>query len=848
MADTKFKMPVRAGSTAAIRPGITWTGTTMMRQKRLIRRITWTALVLATLNGCERQVFVDKGDYEAALATGPLAKLSTQPHGPILPPAVTGTDPATVLDPSRPARNVTLKEVMAITLEQGNVGSPSVNQPGNASDTFSAFTGRGSTGTDNLAAFAMDPAIAGAEIERSLSKFDARWVSSMTWQKIDQPFAVGFQSFLQNSDQAVLSSTLAKPLPTGGTAGITFNMNYNNLTNPPPPNSQFAALPTSYQPQVQFSFEQPLLQAFGVEINQLLPNHPGSVLIPGLRPSGGQGTEGILVTRLRLGQQRSEFDRQLNLSLLNAEAAYWNLYSAYYNLYAQEEALKQSQFAYLIFRDRADAGITRRQFAIQAKAQVELFRGQVLTARGQVLLSERQLRGIMGLRSDDGTRLVPADEPTLVEYQPNYYDLANESMQFRPELLIARQELKAQQLNLVLQRNQRQPDLRLVSQYDVQGIGSRLDGRPDQNALGSLTDNRFNSWTLGLRLDIPLGFRDANALVRQAELSMRKSYYYLIDSERKTLENLTEQYRQVVQAYELVQYRRAQREDLQEYIALDRQVLETGALNKDEYVGFISNLIQVQRDLANATASEFQAVAQYNIALAGLEYAKGTIQQYNNLTVADGPVPAWVEKKAVDHFKAREAALNLVERPAGLPLSALHQWSPMADLPGTDPAVIPPGATLPTGVPAALPPLHVTPEDPQGTQPGIPSYGYPSTNPSQPWNGSEPLPTPTPVPTPTGSPSVSVPVAPPVNRTSSQPTTITPVASETIGSGTISFPQEGTVKLRKRPGQTIPVKADAPQVAPVEMPIGIPTLPARPVGATGTGSGVPPILSSPPLR
>ena len=816
----------------------------MMRQKRLIRRITWTALVLATLNGCERQMFVDKGDYEAALATGPVAKLSMQPHGPILPPVVGGTDPATVVDPSRPARYVTLKEVIAVTLEQGNVGSAGVNQPGGASDQLGGFTGRGTTGTDNLAAFAMDPAVAGAEVERSLSKFDARWVSSMTWQKVDQPFPVQFQSFLQNADTAVLTTTLAKPLPTGGTAGITFSTNYNNLTNPPPQGSAFAALPTSYTPQVRFTFEQPLLQAFGVEINQLLPNHPGSTLIPGLRPSGGQGSEGILVTRLRLGQQRSEFDRQLNTALLNAEAAYWNLYSAYYNLYAQEEALKQSQFAYIIFRDRAIAGVTRKQFAIQAKAQVELFRGQVLTARGQVLQSERQLRGIMGLRSDDGTRLVPADEPTLVEYQPNYYDLANEAMQFRPELLIARQELKAQQLNLVLQRNLRRPDLRFNGAYDIQGIGSRLDGRPDQNALASLTDNRFNSWTLGLSLDIPLGFRDANALVRQAELNMRKSYFYLLDSERKTLEFLTDQYRQVVQAYELVQYRRAQREDLQEYIGLDRQVLEIGALNKDEYVGFISNLIQVQRDLANATASEFQAVAQYNIALAGLEFAKGTIQQYNNLTVADGPVPAWVEKKAVDHFKAREAALKLVEHPAELPLSALHQWSPMADLPGTDPAVIPPGATLPSGVPAALPPRHTAPEDPDGTTPAVPSYGYPSADPSAPRTGSEPLPAPTPVPEGTsGEPQVSVPMAP------MAPTGITPAGSETVGSRTITFHQEGTVKLRKRAGQTVPVKADAPPTAPAESPISIPTLPVRPAAATGSSAGgAPQIFTSPPLR
>jgi outer membrane protein TolC len=877
---------------AAVRSGNQTTGTTMMQRTRSTSGILLSGVILAVVAGCERQVFLEKADYDAALSAGPLAKLSMQPHGPILPPTVQGSPPATVLDPSRPARYVTLKECVAIMLEQGNAGSPAVNQPGQIQDTFETFTQRGVSGTDSLAAFALDPAIAGAEVERSLSKFDARWVSSMTWQKTDQPFPVQFQSFLQNADIAVLSSTLAKPLPTGGVAGITFNMNYNNLTNPPPPGSAFAALPTSYTPQLQFTFEQPLLQAFGVEINQLLPTHPGSTLIPGLRPSGGQNSEGILITRLRLGQQRAEFDREVNLALLNLEAAYWNLYSAYYNLYAQEEALKQSQFAFLVFRDRARAGITRNQFAIQAQAQVELFRGQVLIARGQVLQAERQLRGLMGMRSDDGTRLVPADEPTLVPYRPDYYTLANEAMQYRPELAIARQELKIQQLNLVTQRNLRRPDLRFISQYDIAGIGSRLDGRPGENALANFIDNRFNSWTVGLRLDMPIGFRDANAAVRQAELNLRRNYFFLLDSERKTLEFLTEQYRQVIQTHELVKYRRAQRESLQRFIQLDRQVLESGALSKEEYVGFITNLIQVQRDLANATASEFQAVAQYNIALAGLEYAKGTIQQYNNLMVTDGPVPAWVEKKAVDHFKTREAALKLREHPAGLPLTPLHEWQPLGSLPGTDPLIVPPGGTAPGGVPLPLSPSLAGPEEPQATTPGVPNNS-PGSDPSRPWergSPSQPLPRPNPIPplapmSPgapapsldrgTESPSrqasessvpripVSVPSPSPLSSAAQAVSGEVPVdaPSRSTRPGTIVFPQEGTVKLRKPRGETIPASipvgekeqtgagGPANAMIPADKIAPMPESPRLPVGTPKlSADGAPPTFAVPASR
>ncbi len=702
------------------------TGITMKRT-RWTRRLLVGLLGLAALGGCKQQVFLEPADYKGAMENANLAKLESQPADPITTPLVqsgTTAAPATVLDPSRPARNLTLKEAIAIALEQGNLGGPSTN-PGIFSENFSNFSGRASSGSDPIKAFALDTAISGAEMERALSKFDARWINSMTWNKVDQPTLTLQQSF-SNGDTASLNSTLAKPLPTGGVAGITVSTNYLKLSTPPS-NPQFVTLTTSYTPRVQFIFEQPLLQGFGVEINQLLGSHPGSTLISGLRPSGGQGSEGILITRIRNEQQRAEYDRVINTMLLNVETAYWNLFSSYHNLVAQEEGLKQSFDAYAFARERQRAGIIREQLTLNNKAQYHRFQAQSLTARGQVLTSERNLRGLLGMRSDDGTRLVPVDEPTRVPYQPDYYEVVNEALQLRPELMIARQDLKAKQLDLVLQRNLRRPDLRFFSSYDIAGLGSRLDGRnstdfPSTNALQGLAANQFNSWTLGLRLDMPLGFRDANALVRQAQLNMHKTYYYLLDSERKTVEAAADQYRRVIQTNEEIKYRQQEKESLRRYVELESAVRELNT--KEEFSSYVFNLAQVQQNLATATSAEFQAVANYNIALANLEFSKGTIQKYNNVSVADGPLPAYVNKKAADHFRARDAALKLREHPSDSP--TLAGWQPMTNYPpppGDGPVAPNVQSTKPwelwqpgTGLPPGQP---VRPMPPAG-QPGAP--------------------------------------------------------------------------------------------------------------------------------
>ena len=99
-------------------------------------------------------------------------------------------------------------------------------------------------------------------------------------------------------------------------------------------------------------------------------------------------------------------------------------------------------------------------------------------------------------------------------------------LSYRPELILARQDLKFRQFDLILQKNFLKPDLRFFANYDVNGIGTRLDGGPDFRLLTDPTTGNHDddpgqrscrAWrttsstlgTLGLRLDVPLGFRDA---------------------------------------------------------------------------------------------------------------------------------------------------------------------------------------------------------------------------------------------------------------------------------------------------------------------------------------------------
>ncbi len=840
-----------------------------MSWNRWTKRVLGGALALSTLGGCRQQLWMEPSDYHDAVRYGLPKALEASPQEAILPPTVDriGPGPATVFDPARPPRYVALKECVAIALEQGNVGSQSPTQPGAKNENIQTAIGQAVSGTDAIRAYALDPANTASDIERSLSKFDARWITSMSWQKLDNPTPNGVFAFQNQQDQATFSTTLAKPLPTGGTAGVTFSTAYSKFPSSINQGNFGSFLNPNYIPQLQFIFEQPLAQLFGVEVNQLTGSHPSSLLISGLQPSGGQGVEGILITRIRLDQVKANFETQVNFLLLNVEGAYWNLYNAYYSLYAQEEGLRQSFDGYRFTAARVDAGQDPPQNLQQARAQFELFRGNVYRARGQVLEAERQLRGMMGLRSDENSRLVPIDEPNLAQYRPDFYESANEAIAFRPELMIARQDLKARQLNLILAKNLRRPDIRAFSSYNIQGIGNRLDGSEfastptggtiNGNAFTSLQANQFNSWQLGLRADIPLGFRDANAQVRQAQLNLTKSYYQLRDVELKTVEFLVAQHRRVYETHSLIAPAKSRREALQIYVYKVKQLIDVGKWDSTTFFNFL----QVQRDLAQSIADEFTAISNYNIALAQLEFAKGTIMRYNNVNLAEGQLPDHVAKRAAEQVRERtEGALKLREREG-------------FNAPPAEPRTIGPA----TGNPLALPPLTdprppvpdelPTPRtvDPSGAAPAPSPIPGPTTDPlptpatpmtpapgptvmTRPWPDSPAAVevTPVPQPQPAIEPMAAVePVAPPVTMSTA------PQSAVPADAATSYFEPRGRVSLSPAPpvppapATTATTPATAPSgpvfappgtIAPT--PVAAPAAPATPPTMSGLPPGV----------
>jgi hypothetical protein len=332
--------------------------------------------------------------------------------------------------------------------------------------------------------------------------------------------------------------------------------------------------------------------------------------------------KGILVTGIDARVSQNELERHLNQMLLNVETAYWNLYGSYWQLYSREQALRFAYETWKIAGAKYKNGqIGLADFA-QVRGQYELFRSQRLQALDTALDNDRQLRAMLGLRIDNSVRLVPSDAPTLVEKHPDW-QAAWEVAKNRPELRMAREEVKAARLNVVVTEKVLAPVLHACGLEECDQI---------EDGAVTTTDYRFEQ-------------TDA---VRKAHLQLARATAVMKDQELKAERFLGLEYRRMSSGYAQIKAAQAQRDAFATQLRLRSDNYRAGRMDAN-----LNLLLESQRFWADALATEYQSLVIYNNALAGWEYAKGTIQAHAHITLADEPPSGCDKVRAVVHERKR---------------------------------------------------------------------------------------------------------------------------------------------------------------------------------------------------
>jgi outer membrane protein TolC len=681
-------------------------------------------------------------------------------------------------------------------------------------------------------------------VEAALSEFDAVINSRFDYQFNHRFvnnvfFGGGTRELMQDTD--IFHSDITKTAATGGTFTFAHNTVYDH--NNSPGNLFGSAWDTNFEGSIR----QPLLQGAGVEYNRIAG------------PKGSPGNlNGVLIARVNTDISLADFEVGLRDMVSNIENAYWDLYFAYRNLDATISARDQALDSWRNIHAQFAAGRRGAEAQKEAEAREQYFRfqqevqdawfgrlleptetnngspGGTFHATGGVRVCERRLRFLIGLPASDCRLIRPADEPSLAKVVFCWDDVLPEAINRRAELRRQRWVVKRDELSLVASRNFLLPKLDTFSLYRIRGFGRDLkdgmDNTSENSAFADLAGSQHQEWEFGMEFSMPLGERQGHAAVRNAQLLLSRDRAILDDQEREVVLEVSNAVADVDRAYDTAQTAYNRRIAAKINLAASKAAYEhrpfSGQLQPEAPLDLY---LEAQRRDAEAESQFFATITEYALAIKNLHFVKGSLLDYNDIYLAEGPWPGKAYKDAANREPSRwhSQDLNYV----------MHQPPPVSQ--GTEPHY---------QLPPPVEPLPGPPPGP-GVMPRQLPEELPGTNP-QPMNGAAPTSDkrnapqgttlragiPQPAALPARNPAWSPP-APPDFRGGQPASGATNHPSETgISTHTVSTtPPAHEVKSAAIERWAIPASPPQSSIRPVEARESV-TAPSAPTGNTTSNS------------
>ncbi|QDT65840.1 TolC family protein [Calycomorphotria hydatis] len=534
--------------------------------------------------------------------------------------------------------DLTLADAIRIALENNDVirtVSASRGQVG----TFGLNTTALISGNNTPSVY--DPAIQNTNVlngargvEAALADFDATFSTSMVWGRQERLLNNSFVAGLAGSptpfelvtETGAFRSAITKQTATGGTITVSHDWDYegNNTFSPA------QIFPSVYEGNVALSLRQPVLAGGGVDYTRVA----GPI---GTTPTPVAAVnQGVVIARINNDITLTDFEINSRDLLKSVEDTYWNLYLTYRNY---KTALEQRNSALRSWREskaRLDIGGVRgfrpadeaqaRDFYFETRATVE-------TVLNSLYSTEGELRRLLGLPVNDGRIIRPIDEPSTAEFMPDWPASVAESLMFRPELRQLKWEIQSLDLQRRAAMNLTRPRLDAVAGYQVNGFGDDLINKsqtgPYDDAYATLLRNDQTQWSLGFEFSVPIGLRQAHSQVRNIELQLMKARRVLSVAELDVSHEVADAMQQIALRYQTAQSNFNRRIAAKRRTELFEEEYKAGTVTLDE-------VLRAQSSLAQAESAYFTSLVNYNQAIAQLQFAKGTLLDWNNVRLAEG--------------------------------------------------------------------------------------------------------------------------------------------------------------------------------------------------------------------
>ncbi len=437
-----------------------------------------------------------------------------------------------------------------------------------------------------LSATLISPVIAAERVSEEEGRFEALFTLNASVADNDNATA----SSLSGGQSTVRSITpgVTVPLRTGGSLSITLPFSRVETDN------SFSFLNPSYTSDLNFSLSHNLLRGAG----RRAATHS-----------------------IRL----ADYDRQISESqskleviriLAEVDRVYWRLYASVRALEVveQQHAVAIAQLERAERKERAGSGtqvdIVRAQSGVADRVE------QIIRAQNDVQLGERALKVLLnlpGLDANSPTHFELVSPPDPVEYAFDASALNASAIENRMELLELELQLARDAAAIAFSENQKLPLVALQYTYRINGLGGSID-----SSIDTLTRNNFETWTVGLNAEIPLGNEQRKASLAQSILSRLQRLATRDAREQSITREVYDAVDQLSSTWNRILAAR-------EAVLLSSRVLEAEQRQFNVGRSTTTDVLNADANLANARLTEIRAIVDYQIAQIDLAVATGTL-------------------------------------------------------------------------------------------------------------------------------------------------------------------------------------------------------------------------------
>jgi outer membrane protein TolC len=302
--------------------------------------------------------------------------------------------------------------------------------------------------------------------------------------------------------------------------------------------------------------------------------------------------------------------------------AYWDLVFAYENLKVQQQSLEVSRESLKNNKSRVQIGTMAPIDIIEAEAEVARNEEAVIVAEAAIMGAQDALRQLVLDPKEPefwATTFEPTEQPAFRDVAVDVDGAVRNAVERRTDLVSMRKNLEASDINIRYFRNQILPDLNLQAGYGLTGQGGTVfdfsDGFPPiplsattteyGSVLSRMFNNDYHNWSLLLTVGYPIGRSAAEAGLARARVSYAQSQLQLRSMELAVATQVRAVGRQLNTNRKRVDATRASRQLSERRLEAEQKKFAAGMSNNFQ-------VIQAQRDLAQARNAELQAILDYN--------------------------------------------------------------------------------------------------------------------------------------------------------------------------------------------------------------------------------------------